>query len=626
MDSVVDSAVAHADEFLQNADEIMSSLNKDLESWKNDPYNRSILDRIFRYMHSLKSGAAFLEMRTLEAIAHSLESLFDSYRKGAETDDVTTGKIMKAVALMGRELDRLIEEKVPFAVDFPVSETASRPAAAAPDRESRELFSPFEKELLLEASSRGEKLYRIICHLDEFPQMLYARAYLLMNNLELSVNVIATQPSMDSKDDDFSRFTAYITTDLDESGIYKAVNVDSVVRVDLIRLDYASYLEKEDDVININFEAEQQMPTGSWIRVEQRRIDEIAGYIDQLKIATGRFSSYRTKMDDLHTLARGMERVLLNVTMVPLNSLFKRFPRFVSELCRKTGKSAELVVTGETCTIDRTVFDIISETLQHLIRNAVYHGLENFDERRKRGKSESGTIGIHTAMEDDRIIITVKDDGTGINRTSVLGKAREMGLLESGDDYDLLAIIARPGFSTVDEADNLSGRGVGLDLVIHNIQDKLKGEIELINDEGKGLTYRIAIPTSRVMTKILMMRSSSRTLAFPARNVEDTCPFDRKDLIADREDFLYYKFGEDELPLYTESGRLHRVASGFERGYILIVRYLGLKAALYTEELLMEKEVLSDSLRLNDEKEPYLYSAVLAGRDYLYLSPSIISS
>jgi two-component system chemotaxis sensor kinase CheA len=618
----MDNVNPHTDEFLRNAEEIMGSLNRDLEEWKKDPWNRPLIDRIFRHMHSLKSGAAFLGMTTLESLAHSLESLFDSYRKGASSDEVTTGKILKAVAIMNRELDKLMDESfapVP-SVDFGNSPMSETPRVSP----EKEIFSPFEIELLGEAMERGEKLYRIICHLEEVPQMLYARAYLLMNNLELSVNVVTTDPPMEDRDNDFSRFIAYITADLDESGIYKAVNVDSVSRVDLIRLDYASYLESEDDVINLNFDEDRRHPSGSWIRVEQRRIDELAGYIDQLKVATGRFSSYGTKMDDLHDLAKGMERVLNNVTLVPLNNLLTGFPRFIEGLCRQTGKSAQLKVSGQSCTVDRTVVDILSESLQHLIRNAVYHGIESFEERRAAGKSESGTISIQTAMDDNRIHITLSDDGRGINRSEVLKRASELGLRDSGEG-ELLSVLAKPGFSTVKEADSLSGRGVGLDLVIHNIQDKLKGEIHLINDVGSGVSYRIIIPTSQVMTKILMMRSGGRTMAFPARNVEDSFPFRGKDLVADREDFLFYRVGDDELPLFTESGRLHKVASGNEEGYILVITYLGLKAALYTEELLMEKEILSDNLRLSSETEPFLYQAVLSGQDCLYLSPSIIS-
>lgn len=621
------SAAVHTDEFLQNAEEIMTSLNRDLEIWKENPYDRNILDCLFRYMHSLKSGASFLEMKTLESIAHSLESLFDSYRKGAETDPVTTGKIVKAVSLMGRELDRLNEERNPLIIDFtPGEEARSSGETETVHVKGRDLFSPFEKQLLLEASARGEKFYRVICHLDEFPQMIYARAYLLMNNLELAVNVIATNPPMDNREGDFSRFTAYITTDLSENGIYRAVNVDSVVRVDLVRLDYASYLEKEDDVINLNFGEFEEMPSGSWIRVEQRRIDELAGYIEQLKFATGRYSSYQTKMGDLHELARGMEKVLLNVTLIPLNSLFKGFPRFVAELCRKTGKTAELKISGETCMIDRSVFEVISETLQHLIRNAVYHGIEKAEERKTAGKAEQGQISIETSMEDERIIIAVKDDGRGLSEKKIRNRAGELGFATDRLGGDLLGILSKPGFSTVTEADNLSGRGVGLDIVLHNIHDKLKGEITLINREGQGAEYRLVIPTSHVMTRIILMRSSGRTLAFPARNVESSGTFSLSELIDEKDGFLYYRSGGDALPLYTDSGRLHQSASQLEGGYILIVRYLGLKAALYMNELLMEKDVLSDSLRLQDEGEPFLYGAVLSGSECLYLSPSIIAS
>jgi two-component system chemotaxis sensor kinase CheA len=621
----MNSALAHIDEFLQNAEEIMNNLNRDLEILKKDQFNNDLLNRIFRYMHSLKSGAAFLELHTVETTAHKLETLFDSYRRGKGIENISIDSILQSVKLIGKELDKVSEEQNTVPLDF----SSDKEHGVLPEKKNVQkvdLFSPFQKKLLKEASRREEKFYRIICHIDEFPQMIYARAYLLMNNLELAVNVISTNPSMQNRTGDFSRFTAYITTDLEEQHIYRAVNVDSVIRVDLIRLDYTSYLEKEDDVINLNFDETEMMPTGSWIRVEQRRIDEIAGYIDQLKISTGRFSSYRTKMDDLHNLAKGMEKVLLNVTLVPLNGLFNGFPRFVQELCRKTHKSAELRISGDPCTVDRSVFDVLSETLQHLIRNAVYHGLETEKERRAADKSDTGLIEIKTFREEDQIQISISDDGRGINYEEIVREAEKKGYGIDQDKPDLLSILSKPGFSTVDKADHLSGRGVGLDLVIHNIQDKLKGELRLVNFPGKGLVYTITIPASRVLTKIIMIRSAGRTIAFPARNVEDTFPFEKKKLIEGHKGNLCYQLGEEELPLYTESGKLIQKKKISESGYILIVRYLGLKAALLTDELLMEKEVVSENLRLLDEKEPFIYKAILSGKEFLYLSPSIISS
>lgn len=617
----MNSALAHLDEFLQNADEIMKNLNRDLEVWKKDRYNADIINRIFRYMHSLKSGAAFLELQNVEATAHKLETLFEGFRKGEESASISIDEIVKSVKIVGQELDKISEEQNPVFIDL-----SSEEKTPQVNIEKKDLFSSFQKQLLKEASRRGEKFYRLICHIDEFPQMLYARAYLLMNNLELMVNVISTSPSMKDKTDDFTKFTAFITTDLEERYIYKAVNVDSVIRVDLISLDYTSYLEKEDDVINLNFDDSESLPAGAWIRVEQRRIDELAGYIDQMKISTGRFSSYRTKMDDLNTLAKGMEKVLLNVTLVPLNSLFNGFPHFVQELCKKTHKSAELRIAGDHCTVDRSVFDVLSETLQHLIRNAVYHGLETIDDRSAAGKRETGIIEIRTNQKEDRIVITVTDDGCGINYKKIFLEAEKRGFDFNRDNPDLLSILSRPGFSTVEKADSLSGRGVGLDLVIHNIQDKLKGEIRLDNYAGKGLVYTLTIPASRVLTKILMIRCSGRTMAFPARNVENSLPFQKENLVEGHQGILCYRFGEDELPLYTESGKLLQKKKLFEQGYILIVRYLGLKAALFTDELLMEKEVVSESLRLHDEKEPFIYKGILSGKEFLYLSPSIISS
>ncbi len=620
----MNSTLAHIDEFLMNADEIMNQLNRDIELWKNDRYNKGLINQIFRYMHSLKSGAAFLEMEKLEKTAHEMESLFDSFRKGYPSVDFEIENLYGSVGLIETELSLVNKELSQSIVEIPSESLITEKEEINPLK--WELFTSFQKELIKEASVRGEKFYRIICHIDELPQMIYARAYLLMNNLELTVNVISTTPSMKERNRDYSRFTAYITTDLDERRIYRAVNVDSVNRVDLIQLDYSSYLEKDDDVINLNFDETAEHPSGSWIRVEQRKIDELAGYIDQLIISTGQQCGSGRKMGDLYSLAKGMENLLLNVTLVPLNSLFKGFPRFVQELCRKTKKSTEIRINCEQCAVDRSVLDILSETLQHLIRNAVYHGIETNEERISIGKIESGIININAVKDGDRIVITVSDDGRGINCKELFEEAEEEGFLLNSASPELLTILAKPGFSTVRKADHLSGRGVGLDLVLHNIQDKLNGTLTLENREGKGLIFTIEIPATRVLSKITIMRSRGRNIAIPNRNIETVFPFDSGSILDEQEGQLFYNWKGEKLPLFTESGKLYQSRNLFNRGFILVIHYLGLKAALYTDELLMEKEIVSDNLRLHDEKEPYLYKALLSGDEYLYLSPSIICS
>jgi len=220
--------------------------------------------------------------------------------------------------------------------------------------------------------------------------------------------------------------------------------------------------------------------------------------------------------------------------MVPLSHVFQRFPRLVRDLSRKLNKKIELVLEGEDTKADKTVVEDLAEPLVHLIRNSIDHGIEPPDERKSLGKPEKGTITLRAIPLEDQVIIEVIDDGKGIDVEKVKQKAYEKGLiteeeLDTISDHDALQYIFAPGLSTAEKISDLSGRGVGMD-VVKNMVENVGGTIAVFSEKFKGTTVRINLPLSMAVTRILMVEVSKELFGFPIENVAETVKIPKDDI------------------------------------------------------------------------------------------------
>ncbi|WP_165216321.1 chemotaxis protein CheA [Affinirhizobium pseudoryzae] len=276
----------------------------------------------------------------------------------------------------------------------------------------------------------------------------------------------------------------------------------------------------------------KQQKAAENVRVPAERLDELMDRVGELVIAQSRLSQLagvsgdlmlRAVSEDVERLSGELRDTMMVLRMVPVAQLFGRFRRLVHDLAIETGKAIELVTEGETTEVDKSVIERLADPLVHLVRNSCDHGLESADERRAAGKSPTGRIFLSARQQAGEVIITIKDDGRGINRERVRAKAESSGLIAANaslSDQDLLQLIFQPGFSTAQQVTNLSGRGVGMDVVKRTI-DALRGTINVVSRPGEGSEISLAIPLTLAIIDGLLVRVGSGRYVIPLSAVEE---------------------------------------------------------------------------------------------------------
>ena len=220
-----------------------------------------------------------------------------------------------------------------------------------------------------------------------------------------------------------------------------------------------------------------------------------------------------------------LQRSVMKIRMVPVEQLFRRFPRMVRDIAKLCGKDVELVITGQDTDLDKSLLDVIAEPLTHLVRNAVSHGIESAEERIRAGKPPRGTIRLTAYHQGNQVIVEISDDGRGIESQKVKNKAVEKEIITEDEadrlgEHEILALIFRPGFSTADEITEVSGRGVGLD-VVQNVLHRLKGSVDVETRAGQSTTFRLKLPLTLAIIKALLFRVEQRLYAVPLNAVAE---------------------------------------------------------------------------------------------------------
>ncbi len=601
--------------FLDDTGALIERLNNTLVHLEKDPANLNLVHQAFRFVHSIKSESSYLQIDSVTKASHNLETLLDIIRRdkrSVETEDMKN--LYECVDDLENTFRTLEEhpEKTP--------EEESEGGTAEVDAEGAVSIGELERALLLEARERGEKLYRLSCEIEDSAPMKKSRAFLLVNNLELVVNVVSVEPPLDEEQDERFRFcTVIFTSDTGEAAVRDAVWVDQIRRVQITGLDYDSFLKGDARI-----EEPREKPAGrqeGFYRVPAGTLDEVLEYMDQIKLRILRLGGEGKELSGIRNLAESLEALLKDLRKVRLASYFSGFGRLVRDLADGLGKKVELDMNIGDISLDRNSAELLSDVLVHIIRNAVDHGIETPEERIESGKPEYGTIELSADLEDGSITVIVKDDGRGIDADHVRETARSKGLLEDPDSAGLLDILALPGFSTRDEATDYSGRGVGLDVILGRLEKTEGGRLELETRAGDGCTFSVTVPLVYKLIGILLVRCGAETLAVPLKNILGRFPVEPSLYQADEKGFLLY--GED--PVYSTGGRIFAADSFPDEKYGILLQHLGSRGVILVDELLFEKEIPEESLVLNREIRPHIFNLAEGNAGYLFLNPSLIS-
>jgi two-component system, chemotaxis family, sensor kinase CheA len=478
-------------DFLIEAGEMLAELDSKLIMLEKMPDDTKLINEVFRSFHTIKGGAGFLGVNALVDLCHHAENVLDLLRKG---DLQLNPEIMDAVLASTRTVNEM----------FACLRVGEHPPAA-------------DASLIqaLETASTGRSLKReitsVTSSMDSANTKTHAQALSSAAWKELyeAVSVqVPTTVRIEGMPQPKATSPRAIPADT-------AVKKENTIRVDTERLDSVLTLSGEIGLVNNRLKSLRRVICDGLATPDTpRALDEAVGQLDQL-IST-------------------LQNAVMKTRMQPIGRLFQKYPRLVRDVARQLGKDVELVLSGEETEIDKTLLEDLNDPLVHLLRNAVDHGVEPEGDRIRAGKSAKALVRLSARQEGDHVLIEITDDGKGMNAEVLRQKAIEKGLLRAEDaaalsERECLELVFLPGFSTKEQISDISGRGVGMDVVKTNI-NRLNGYVVVESTPGVGTTFRIALPLTMAILPVLQVRLADQTLALPLSLVREILPIQQEAL------------------------------------------------------------------------------------------------
>lgn len=577
--------------FIEESREHIQSCNENLLKLENDPENPEIINEIFRSAHTLKGMSATMGFEDMANLTHQMENILDGVRNGkyqftSELLDIIFIAIDHLENMVnsiaeggdGKEdvTDAITKLKMIESGNMPVKETADQHVTSQTnqiEKNTKLKYDEFEITVLEQAKEQGFEAYEVFVSIRPDCLLKAARVYMVFDVLEKIGDVIKSDPTVEQLEDEQfeNSFTVSIVThdsieDI-EKKIMKVSEIEKVVVKPIQISDIKSTENKEIEAEksqqaseNTNVQNNKQQNkkqetskkvsngkkvslSNKTIRVNIERLDALMNLFEELVIDRGRLDQIAKELnhqelsetvEKMSRVTNDLQSVVLTMRMVPVEAVFNRFPKMVRSLSRELGKKIHLQITGQETELDRTVIDEIGDPLVHLLRNSVDHGIELPEERVKKGKPEEGTIQLKAYHSGNHVFIEITDDGAGINREKVARKAVEKGIITEDQkdqltDKEIFNLILTSGFSTADKISDISGRGVGLD-VVKNTIESLGGSITVHSEENVGTTFLIQLPLTLSIISVMLVEVQKEKYAIPLTSIIETAIFKDSDI------------------------------------------------------------------------------------------------
>lgn len=642
--------------FIEESKEHLQSCNERLLDLEKNPEDISIVNDIFRSAHTLKGMSATMGYEDLASLTHQMENVLDAIRNSKlsvtpEILDVVFQAVDDLEAMVfsiaeggdGKRDVKVVVEKLKLIEkgESPnkVQAEAEVAATIAPEKTgAKSQYDEFEYTVLEQSREQGFDAYEITIALREDCLLKAARVFMIFEVLEKVGEVIkSTPPAEQLEEEQFDQeFTVSIVSKEPLEDIRKKVmKVSEVERVDIqpislgeIRKNQESKeIQQQEQVkaekqeitstsASANSTSEQKkqtttkQPSNKTIRVNIERLDILLNLFEELVIDRGRLEQISNDLrnQELHETVERMSRVtgdlqniILNMRMVPVETVFNRFPRMVRQLARDLGKKINLEIIGAETELDRTVIDEIGDPLVHLIRNALDHGVETPEVRKANGKNEEGTVVLKAFHSGNHVFIEIEDDGAGISRERVLKKAIQNGVVNeqtaaSLTDKEVFELILASGFSTAEKISDVSGRGVGLD-VVKNTIESLGGTVSIDSREGKGSTFSIQLPLTLSIISVMLVEIQKEKFAVPLSSIIETAIV-KKDEILNAHNQRVIDFRGKVVPLLFLKDIFQVPCQEEEDEFysVVIVRKGDKMAGLVVDSFIGQQEVVLKSL------------------------------
>ncbi len=555
----------YLDIFIEESKEHIQSLNEHLLELEKDPKNITIVNEIFRSAHTLKGMSATMGYQDIADLTHNMENVLDAVRnmklnlnpeivdvifnavdslESMVLDIIDGGSGKMDVSELVNKLDAIENGETAF------EETSIKNSTSVTSTIEAEL-DQFELTVLQQSNEKGYQNYQVTVQLQDTTLLKAARVYMVFEILEQIGEVIKSVPTVTELEDenfDFDFTVVLVTKDTADMIEQKIMKVSEINRVTVTVLNVNQYGSDQDQPVNLETDntadelAENQEATASkrpltskTIRVNIERLDALMNLFEELVTDRGRLEQISSELrhNDLDETVERMARIsgdlqniILNMRMVPIDQVFNRFPRMVRQLSRELNKEVELEIIGADTELDRTVIDEIGDPLVHLIRNALDHGVETPEIRKAQGKPETGILKLNAYHSGNHVFIEISDDGAGIDRNVITKKSIENGIItqeqaESYSDHQVYQLILESGFSTADKVSDISGRGVGLDVVKSTIE-ALGGSITINSELNKGSIFSIQLPLTLTIISVMLTKIDTEIYAIPLSSILET--------------------------------------------------------------------------------------------------------
>ena len=628
--------------FLEESLDNLQTLNESLLDLEQNPEDTDKVNEIFRVAHTIKGMAATMGFTDLAELTHKMEDVLAEFRAGElkVTQDVVT-VLFDCLDTLERMVDNVQEgsdESVDIDGIMKALEDIKERGVSGRDIAPKEVeinnspagtntslqLNQYDTSVIKQANEKGYNAIELNITLSENTLLKSARAFLIVKDLEEHGEILKSDPSteeIETEEFDFElKFIIITKNNVDE--ILQVVNgISEVVKVEgnLVELEPVEE-KKEEQKAESNAKqpkvapkAEQNKPVAKKatpkkemkkahqsVRVDLERIDNLMNMVSELVI-------YRTRLEQIvvsqkspelnETLEQvgrttsDLQDLVMKIRMLPLDTVFNRFPRMIRDISVELDKEINFVIEGAETELDRTVIDEIGEPLIHLLRNAADHGIESKEERVAKGKTPVGTVKLVAYQEGTKALIKVIDDGAGINVEKVKAKAEERGINTEGlSENDIKNLIFAQGFSTNEVVTDISGRGVGMDVVKTKIA-ALGGTVDLYSEEGKGSTFVIKLPLTLQIIQALLVKVGEDTLAISLGFIDRVIDYKEENIKrSNGKEVIVYR--ENVIPLIRLNETLDIESSETDKKFVIIVNVGDKTIGLLVDSLLGQQEIV----------------------------------
>ncbi len=653
--------------FLDEVDEQLQLLDTEILNLEKDPSNQATIQNIFRAAHTLKGSSASMGFEQMKEFTHHLENVFDQVRNHQllVTPDVVNVifesidfiKVLKEGIVEGNLSQINIQPYVnklhgiKALVDSElVIDTKTKPEL---NEALKVELDEYQKNMIQKGLEYGHIALEISILLSNEALMKNVRALLIYNNLKEAGEIIAAFPSIEEMEtnSEFNEELKFILLTLEtKQDIFEMINqISDIKMVNITQItdgnintskeESEKNEEKSKQLVEVESVQTKQTKVNPTVRVDVDKLEHLMNLVGELVIDQTRLVDVRGRLTDnitqheedfdvLDEVTTHLSRVItelqegmMKTRMLPIEQLFNRFPRMVRDTAQKANKDIDFITQGKETELDRTLIEEISDPIIHLLRNSIDHGIESPEERERLGKPRKGKVLLRATHEENNVVISITDDGRGIDPEKIKKSAIKKGTITEEEankmsDQELIFLIFKSGVSTAEKITDISGRGVGMDIVRAHIEN-LNGIIDIDSTVGEGTTFTIKLPLTLAIISSLLVKFGSKTFAIPLVNVLEIIRLNKEDIhmVKDKEVGLVRgrvlplvrmkeRFGLKD----DESSTLQK-----KREFVIVVGIADKRIGLIADKTLGNQEIVIKSLGRYIGSPPYISGATIMG-------------